>query len=769
MSNREYTPTEFYKITIREGDYEDEIIGEDIKYSVKDKILNVYKNSTPILLNKKCSKGDTFDVRCRGDEVSIVGENCVGSMLPHIPLTESKNKPIEYRSAFYNAVLESCSFFEEYDTFVTENVADKILNRNVGVNISRKMRSKLVSVCKAEEKAAKAKVNRDDNKSLVQKAVSERKDLNGMKKSLTEKESAAFSKLEKYANGLLKDEIAKANTSKEVTEESVEDEVFTEGLKDTIDSIKKTIERNKLQKRREKLYKRYRETLADAENPEKIMIEILDREHFFKVYKKYLEILKQDITLHMEGKTPKNFVYGNKDFIDGKFLKEAMYEWKMKKIKATELISEFEDTSWYKTSNEVSVALNHQIHRITSRARTPQAEYLYGSIKFFFDLYNKFIDCYRSSMLIYFYHPEKLKTQKDANGVVFKVTDKVKASVKACEKRAKVRLESAEDDDIPYIEAVAEEMGIEYEEAEYIWYSEDDDILTEGLYDYLSDKKSDTKSFITKHSNIGSKVIKGINEKKLNNAEKDKNLDDLRVKIARRRYKENPTKANELKLQAAIKNAKKSGIKLSNAKGDVKQYHDDINERRKNKSLKKQIKREDEQKILDALSQESVSDALADLVLTEAAKMEDEIKGIVNTFNSKGYTVKYASPGHYNLRKKEDREPDGVYYSKLYTDARVMFTENFSLSKHKAPKHWKWREVEGCDYLDADEIRYNEKDGTPNEVFKKFKSEAMTSLREFANSLPKRGESVKEESMTLESVEQMDFNSAVEDIFSECM
>ena len=764
MSNRDYTPTEFYKITIKDGDYNDEIVGEDIFYSVKDKVLNVYKNKTPILLNRKCSVGEKFDVRCRGDEVSIVGENCVGSMLPHVPLTESENKSIEYRSTFYNAVVESCSFFEEYDEFVTESVADKILNHDVGVNISRKLRSQLVSTLKADEAAAKAKVNKENDSEKKKKAVAERKELNAMKKSLTSSEASAFSKLEKFGNKLVKEEIKKANDDKEV-EESVHEDYMTESLKEKIDSIRKTMEKNKLQKRREKLYKRFKETLADAEDADKVIIEILDRENFFKVYKKYLEILKQDITLHMEGKTPKHFVYGNKDFIDGKFLKEAMYDWKMKDIKAVDLIKEFEDTSWYKTSGEVSVALNNQIRRLVSRARTPQAEFLYGVVQFFFDLYNKFIDCYRSSMLIYFYHPEKLKTQKDANGIVFKVTDKVKASVKACEKKAKIRLESEEDIDTEYIEGVAALFDIDFEEAEYIWYSEDEEILTEGFYSFLKDRKTDAESFITKHSPAGSKFIKTNNEVNYKIADANRRECEIAYRKAKHDYEKNPTDVNKNKMKAARNNMKKAGIALSNVKGDIKQHEEDVRERIRYNARENEAKKNVKKAQLSL--HESVSNNLNNLVTTEAANMEDEIKGVVNTFNSKGYTVKYASPGHINLRKKEDREPDGVYYNKLYTDARVMFTDDFGLSKHTAPKHWKWRMVDGCDYLDAKELAYDEKDGTPNEAFKKYKSEAMEALREFAKSLPKRGESEKEESVSLESIEQMDFNSEVENIFNE--
>lgn len=164
--------------------------------------------------------------------------------------------------------------------------------------------------------------------------------------------------------------------------------------------------------------------------------------------------------------------------------------------------------------------------------------------------------------------------------------------------------------------------------------------------------------------------------------------------------------------------------------------------------LKKEIA-EDEAKVKKA-TQESV-------VLTEAANMEDEIKPIVNKLNEKGYKVKYASPGHRNLRKKEDKEPDGVYYDKLYSDARIMFKDLYKFPD--APKYWHWREVDGCSYLDISPLSYNKKDGTPDEAFAKWKENYMNSLRKFVDELGKEEDEVKE------SVDEF-AESMLEDIFS---
>lgn len=160
---------------------------------------------------------------------------------------------------------------------------------------------------------------------------------------------------------------------------------------------------------------------------------------------------------------------------------------------------------------------------------------------------------------------------------------------------------------------------------------------------------------------------------------------------------------------------------------------------------------------------ECVDDSIIDQVLSEAANMEDEIKSIVNTLNSKGYHVKYASPGHTQLRKKEDAEPDGVYYGKLYSDARVMFDKKYSFPN--APKYWHWRDVEGCSYLDITPISYDKNDGTADAAFKKWKSEYMDSLRSFVNDLKDNSDKdVKESvddfanSFLEEMYERMGFN-----------
>lgn len=140
----------------------------------------------------------------------------------------------------------------------------------------------------------------------------------------------------------------------------------------------------------------------------------------------------------------------------------------------------------------------------------------------------------------------------------------------------------------------------------------------------------------------------------------------------------------------------------------------------------------------------STNDIIDGDSFTEAANIEDEMKPIVQKLNDKGYKVKYSSPGHRSLRKKEDKEPDGVYYNKLYSDARVMFDNKYSFPD--SPKYWHWRDVDGCSYLDITPIPYKDKDGNPDDVFKKWKENYMNSLKEFVDGLKDNSEKdVKED------------------------
>lgn len=147
-------------------------------------------------------------------------------------------------------------------------------------------------------------------------------------------------------------------------------------------------------------------------------------------------------------------------------------------------------------------------------------------------------------------------------------------------------------------------------------------------------------------------------------------------------------------------------------------------------------------------------------VYTERANLDKEIADIVDTFNSKGYTVKYASAGHKELRKKSDINHDGVYHSKLYSDARVMFDKKYSFDD--TPKYWHWRDVDGCSYLDITPKNYYEDDGTPEKAFDDWKKQYLYSLRVFAKELkPLNGSSKKDKTIDEEIKEGYEYMDSI--------
>lgn len=155
------------------------------------------------------------------------------------------------------------------------------------------------------------------------------------------------------------------------------------------------------------------------------------------------------------------------------------------------------------------------------------------------------------------------------------------------------------------------------------------------------------------------------------------------------------------------------------------------------------------------------------IVICEAANIDPEIQAVIDVLNNKGYTTKYSSAGHTHLRKKEDKERDGVYYDRLYSDARIMFAGDYKFPP--APKHWVWKKVDDKDYLDIVPAKYNpDKDGSPDKAFENWKAKYMETLRTWADNLPNRVKSDNDEvktkdrkgrDITVESFEDIDNNS----------
>ncbi len=122
-------------------------------------------------------------------------------------------------------------------------------------------------------------------------------------------------------------------------------------------------------------------------------------------------------------------------------------------------------------------------------------------------------------------------------------------------------------------------------------------------------------------------------------------------------------------------------------------------------------------------------------LLIEAANIDSEIKPIIDKLNRKGYKTKYSSAGHEHLRKMGDEDKDGVYYGKGYSDARIMFEQDYKFPK--APRYWKWRKVDGKDYLDIVPLVYSKKNA--DDAFADWKKKYLASLSEWVDQLPERG------------------------------
>lgn len=160
-----------------------------------------------------------------------------------------------------------------------------------------------------------------------------------------------------------------------------------------------------------------------------------------------------------------------------------------------------------------------------------------------------------------------------------------------------------------------------------------------------------------------------------------------------------------------------------------------------NQDIKKYLKSVAE-KLKVEVSEEDVKESAEEFkeveelaLLIEAANIDSEIKPIIDKLNRKGYKTKYSSAGHEHLRKKGDEDKDGVYYGKGYSDARIMFEQDYKFPK--APRYWKWRKVDGKDYLDIVPLVYSKKNA--DDAFADWKKKYLASLSEWVDQLPERG------------------------------
>lgn len=134
-------------------------------------------------------------------------------------------------------------------------------------------------------------------------------------------------------------------------------------------------------------------------------------------------------------------------------------------------------------------------------------------------------------------------------------------------------------------------------------------------------------------------------------------------------------------------------------------------------------------KYLEDYLEESVSD-----YYSEAANIDKEIQEYIDRLNDKGYKTLYSSPGHNNIRAKEDPNKDGVYYGKIYNDARIMFDDDYDFGE--APKYWHWRQVDNKSYLDITPITFNGDKGTRDKQYAEWKKKYLKSLSDWIDELP---------------------------------
>lgn len=134
-------------------------------------------------------------------------------------------------------------------------------------------------------------------------------------------------------------------------------------------------------------------------------------------------------------------------------------------------------------------------------------------------------------------------------------------------------------------------------------------------------------------------------------------------------------------------------------------------------------------KYLEDYLEESVSD-----YYSEAANIDKEMQKYIDKLNDKGYKTLYSSPGHDNIRAREDSNKDGVYYGKIYNDARLMFDADYNFGE--APKYWHWRQVDGKSYLDITPITFKGDASSRDKQYAEWKEKYLKSLDEWIDELP---------------------------------
>lgn len=143
---------------------------------------------------------------------------------------------------------------------------------------------------------------------------------------------------------------------------------------------------------------------------------------------------------------------------------------------------------------------------------------------------------------------------------------------------------------------------------------------------------------------------------------------------------------------------------------------------------------------------ESISQLMMEAFFESAGndeKIPDLIEPIVEELESKGYEVKYASPGHMNTRFSNDRNDDGVINSKLVSTARIIFSRDYKFKT--TPQGWEWKILHNnVKALYVKPYTWNEKlYKTKEEAFKHWQIFYIDNLKTWVKELHEAGSDKK--------------------------
>lgn len=723
------------------------------------------------------------------NETTNLTSETVATMLPNVGLNGEplvgKGVDNNYKKIIDNEIEQ----VDEDVDLVKENMEDKIINFSTKEDVNYKTRKLIVGIYTLQLKIEEMELNSNDNDSkklieMKRELVRRKKELLTIKKSASSELKKAISDLEKVGTKEVEKKIDDIKKDRDKVEE------ITEGISMTdvagyyiteMNSIKSVIDDNIAERRANK------KNAIEVRKSE-VINNIPDSEDYIKTYNQKLEDANVILTNIYKTFANKPMSSSGKKFSDyvkinatgeksPKFIKSGN---KYIYIGSTVCHLTF-DASEHKDENVSFTYILHIMRKITRDATRQNKDksvvfrcdigakgnprlkkitvggYLrttLGTLKVSKTVKESTDDLYTE---VYNAHKGKgayLRRTKEKYEALEKYLSKIKNEDIDAEKRIDLAEEASDiisslitdaqkipNDD--FFDSIAD-INFIINGFKKVWTAIKARFSITGVATYRPrTKRSEVINSLRKiQKELDSAIIKAGRE--IKKREKAESSDRDRLSPELKRLDEKRGRLADLKreLEEAKKKEKSTGEKRYEYKVDGLT--------RKIEKLQKEVD-DDEAKIEEEMEKikKHRDQDVKESVITEAADMEPEIRPIVEELNRKGYKVRYASPGHKKLRKKEDFEPDGVYYNKLYSDARIMFDSKYNFPE--APKYWHWRDVDGCSYLDITPKGFNvEKGDTPNDAFDKWKDAYMNSLKTYVNNL-KPNNSSKE---TKESVNE---------------